>query len=179
MIKVHQVMSHNPVTVRPGTPVRTALRLLATHRITEMPVVDRRGRILGVVGEVDLMESRPHTDIDQAMRRTTVLAHPETDLYEVSHILRNTRVKSLPVVDAADQVVGMVSRSDIVRMLARDDDLLQQEIVDALDAAGLRGWRVEVHNAVVDLVPPTDGEDGSLACRTAENTLGVAMVRMA
>lgn len=179
-MKVNQVMSSRPVTVQPGVAVRTARRLLAAHAVTTLPVVDQRGRILGVVGEADLLDVGLQTDVvDHVMQRNTVLVHPETELTEVSRILRATRVKSLPVVDAADQVVGMVSRSDIVRMLARDDDLLRQEILDSLCAAGLRGWRVDVHNGVADLSATSDGlSDSRLARRTAAGTLGVDAVRV-
>lgn len=179
-MKVSQVMTPHPVTVSPGTAVRTARRLLAAHGITTLPVVDAQGRILGVVGEADLLDSGLKPDIvDHLMRRTTVLVHPETDLTEVSRILGRMRVKSLPVVDDADQVVGMVSRSDILRVLARDDDVLRQEVVDALCAAGLSEWRVAVHNGVADLTAPAGDQSGGLLARsTAAGTLGIDTVRL-
>ncbi len=179
-MKVSSVMTAPPVTVRPGTTVRTALRLLATHAITTMPVVDDKGRILGVVGEADLVALGQGRDVvDHAMRRTTELVYPETDLLEVIRTLKASGVKSMPVVDAADQVVGMVSRSDIVRLLARDDGVLQQEIIDALCAIGLRGWQVVVHNGTVDLCGPAgEGSESDLARRTAEQVLGVSDVQV-
>jgi CBS-domain-containing membrane protein len=177
-MKVSSLMMVRPVTVRPDTGVRTALRLLATHAITTMPVVDPRGRILGVVGEADLLGAgRESAVVEQVMRRTTVLVHPETDLDDVTRTLDAAGVKSLPVVDSADQVVGMVSRSDIVRMLARDDEVLQQDVTDALRAAGLHGWQVAVNNGTVDLCGAADGgTDGVRAGRVAEQVLGVAEV---
>ena len=45
---VLEVMSRHPVTVREGTPVKVALRLLADHRITVMPVVTAGGHVRGV-----------------------------------------------------------------------------------------------------------------------------------
>ena len=45
---VLEVMSRHPVTVREGTPVKVALRLLADHRITVMPVVTAGGMVRGV-----------------------------------------------------------------------------------------------------------------------------------
>ena len=177
-MKVRQVMSNRPVTVHADTGVGAALRRLASHRITMMPVVDRLGRILGVVAEGDLLGRDLETErVGDAMRRTTFLVHPETDVAEVNRVLHETGVKSLPVVDAADQVVGMVSRSDIVRMLARDDAELQEEIVDALCRGGVPGWRVEVHNGVVDLTGPA-GEPPDRALDAARATLGIRAVRV-
>ena len=179
-MKVSQVMTNAPVTVGAGTAVRTARRLLAAHGISTLPVVDARGRILGIVGESDVMDPTLHKElVSRVMRHTTVLAHPETDVTEAGRTLRTLHVKSLPVVDAADRVVGMVSRSDIVRVLARDDDLLQQSVLDALSAAGLRGWRVDVHHGDVELSAPADGAgDPALAGRTAAATWGVDTVRV-
>lgn len=179
-MKVRQVMSTAPVTVDPGTTVRHALKLLAAHAITTLPVVDPAGRILGVVGEGDLLAADRQVDlVRQVMRRTSLVVGPETEVIEASQLLRSARIRSLPVVDAADQVVGMVSRSDVVRTVARGDDLLQQDILDALSAAGLRGWRVTVRNGIVDLGAPADvTADCGRARRTAEETIGVDEVRI-
>lgn len=177
-MKVEQVMSRQPVTVHEDTPVRTALRDLARHAVTMLPVVDERGRIVGVVAEGDLLGlAGGSATVTDAMRRTTVLVHPGTDLVEALSVLRRTGVKSLPVVDDADQVVGVVSRSDVVRTAARDDALLQQEIVDTLCRARLRGWRVQVHDGVVDLTGE-QGESPERAGRLAGDALGVRAVRI-
>jgi CBS domain-containing protein len=58
VMQVHEVMSNNPVTVRAGSSIGRALRLLADHRVTSLPVVDETGRILGVVSEVDLLRGQ-------------------------------------------------------------------------------------------------------------------------
>src|SRR5215216_6539583 len=160
-MKVSQVMSATPVTVHPETTVRAALRLLAEHAITTMPVVDSAGRILGVVGESDLLDAdRLEAVVGPVIRRTSVVVNPETDLLEASYALKSAHLKSLPVVDAADQVVGMVSRSDV------------------MCAARLHGWQVAVHNGIVDLRVPADGaSDVGVARRAAEQTLGVDGVR--
>jgi CBS-domain-containing membrane protein len=194
-MQVHEVMSNNPVTVRAGSSIRRALRLLADHRVTNLPVVDETGRILGVVSEVDLLRGRLRAGpglkptqpapgsfaadhgpggISDLMTRCTGLVHPGTDLMEVGRILEGTSYKSLPVVDAADQVVGMVSRSDIVQVLAREDDVLQQDVNDALSAAGLYGWRARVRNGAAELTRPSDEYVDDVRARViAEATPGI------
>jgi CBS-domain-containing membrane protein len=177
-MKVSQVMNRRPVTVQAGTSAGTALRQLATHAITMMPVVDDRGRIVGVVAEGDLLErDLEHDLVRQVMKAVTVLVHPDTEIKEATKILHRTGVKSLPVVDAADQVVGVVSRSDVIRMLAREDAELQEEIVDAFCTAGVRGWSVQVHNGIADLTGPPDESPGP-ALEVARRTLGVRVVRV-
>jgi CBS domain-containing protein len=199
-MRVDEIMSTRPVTVRTTTSVRTALRLLSEHLVTTLPVVDERSRILGVVSEVDLLRGRVPPDpayavgddpsashpalartVGDLLGRRTVLVHPETDVVEAGRVVGATLLKSLPVVDAADRVVGMVSRSDIVRALARDDDVLQQEIADAMARAGLGGWHVEVRNGVARLWATRPVGDGArdrrdTAARIAEATPGIARV---
>ena len=156
-MRVADVMTTRPVTVGPHTTVGAALRLLAEHRITSLPVVDRSFRIVGVASEADLIRERiePETGagklVEDVMTRSSVVVHPGTDLWEAARVFARTSVKSLPVVDASDQVVGVVSRSDVVRTLARDDDTLEQDICDTLAAAGLSSYQVKVRNGVAQL----------------------------
>lgn len=183
-MKVEQVMAANPVTVRPDTSAASALRRLAQRQVTMLPVVDARDRIVGVVAEGDLLGRAPAVErVGDVMRHLTALVHPETDVATAGRLLVESGVKSLPVVDASDRVVGVVSRSDLVRLHAREDAELQQEIVDALCRAGIRGWRVQVHNGVVDLTAPreTDGgecADAVLVADLARVTIGVRAVEV-
>ncbi|NJL83588.1 MAG: CBS domain-containing protein [Chloroflexaceae bacterium] len=52
---VADVMTANPITVRPETPLQEAIQTLATHRISGLPVVDDTGKLVGVISETDLM----------------------------------------------------------------------------------------------------------------------------
>ena len=59
---VRELMTADPVTVSPDTPVKTALAMLADQRITSMPVLGNRGRLRGVVSEADLIHDRVRPD---------------------------------------------------------------------------------------------------------------------
>ena len=52
---VGEVMSPNPITVKPETPLQDAIKLLAENRISGLPVVDDTGKLIGVISESDLM----------------------------------------------------------------------------------------------------------------------------
>ncbi|MBD0328323.1 MAG: CBS domain-containing protein, partial [Pyrinomonadaceae bacterium] len=52
---VADVMSHNPVVVKPETPLQEAIKILAERRISGLPVVDNDGKLLGIISETDLM----------------------------------------------------------------------------------------------------------------------------
>ncbi|MBU2694345.1 HPP family protein [Pimelobacter sp. 30-1] len=126
---VRDLMTASPITVRPGDPLRAAADLLAAHGVTALPVVDERGRVVGVLSEADLLGPGSGSGagdlagtVGDAMSSVVVLVHPETDVATLRRVLVDRLVKSLPVVDAADQVVGVVSRSDVVRAMVHGRD---------------------------------------------------------
>lgn len=166
-MRVKDIMNNRPVTVSVGATVGVAARLLAHHGITALPVLDPRARLIGVLSEVDLLDdrARPDAPVRDVMSTQLIVVHPETDLVELKRIFTTTVAKSVPVVDASDQVVGVVSRSDVVRALGRSDEELAEDVVDALVRAGIPKCRVQVHNGIVELT----ADDG-----LARATLGVA-----
>ena len=52
---VADVMSHNPIVVRPETPLNEAIQILAEKRVSGLPVVNDAGELVGIVSETDLM----------------------------------------------------------------------------------------------------------------------------
>jgi len=52
---VAEVMTRNPIMVEPQTPIKEAIKLIAEHRISGLPVVDEAGNLVGVISETDLL----------------------------------------------------------------------------------------------------------------------------
>jgi CBS-domain-containing membrane protein len=135
---VEDVMTAHPVTVTEAATVQEALQLLDTYSVTSLPVVDAAGRIRGVVSEADLIRDRILPDpihreapgfrqptplplVGDVCTRHAVTAHPHDDLADVVDLLTSTAIKSVPVVDRKGVVLGVLSRSDVVHVLARTD----------------------------------------------------------
>jgi CBS domain-containing protein len=193
---VREVMTPRPVTVHPSTETRTALRLLDEHAITSMPVVDSGGRIVGVVSEADLVRESlpadprahmipptddhrpppPHT-VGELMSRHPVAVHEGDDLSEAVELLTSTAVKSVPVLDAARHVVGMLSRRDVVHLLARDDDRIEREVDELYRQAGV-DWLVSVQDGLVTVEGPVDPTSRAMATSLAVTVPGVTGVRV-
>jgi CBS domain-containing protein len=190
-------MSNGCITVALGTPVKSALARLASAGITAMPVVGQSGKLRGIVSEADLIrdgvtsDSRlreiPHVTalsdrpgvVDDVMTRHVLTVGPDGDLAEAVELMTDTGVKSLPVVDRDGRVLGMVSRSDVVHMLARADHDLERDVDAALVAVGLRDWQVEVSDGTARLVPPRRApDDRGLARITAATVPGVVEVHV-
>lgn len=187
---VHEVMTREPATVGPDTPVKTALSQLAEHHVTALPVVTREGTVVGVVSEADLIrellahdpraQAMPVSDdrcrssvVGDVMSHHPVTIQPDSDLVGAVDLLTSTTVKSLPVVDGSGRLRGVLSRSDIVRLLARADDEIERQVDELLRSTGLDGWLVEVFDGVVDLLGPEHAGDALLARLLAETVPGV------
>lgn len=188
---VQEVMTPRPVTIREDAHVKQAAILLARHRISCLPVVDGHGLICGVVTEADLIRDafppdtrahlRPPTgsvfttakSVSGLMTKEPVTVHQGTDIAEVVETMTAHRLKSLPVVDDEDVVVGMVSRSDLVRVRARADALVRQEVDLLLASLGHRDWQVDVQDGLVDVDGPETPLDRSIAAVAAQTVRGV------
>lgn len=187
---VGEVMSRDPITVGPHTTIKTALGLLAEHRVTSLPVVIGTGEVVGVVSEADLIREllardpraheipredtrSPSSTVGQVMSNHPVTVHPDTDVVQAVDLLTSTTVKSVPVVDHDGYLAGVLSRSDVVRLLSRADDDIERAIDELLRSTGLDGWLVDVQDGSVQLLGPERSKDTLLARLLAETVPGV------
>ena len=194
---VRELMTHHPIAVRPETTVKAALRLLDDNSITMLPVVASDGRVHGVVSEADLIRDlvdrdprdqerpratertldRPRQVVD-VMSNRAVTVRPETDVAVAVEIATSTGIKSLPVVDERDRLVGVLSRRDVVRVLAREDELVEAEIDGLLVSVGFRDWLVDVHDGIAEITGPAGTPERGVARALAGSVPGVLEVRV-
>ncbi|MFI7643642.1 HPP family protein [Nonomuraea sp. NPDC049400] len=167
---VREVMSCPAITVRGTDPVRQAIRTLYGHDITAAPVVDDSDHLVGVVSELDLLRGELEPDpratvrplpaaqeppprrVLEVMTGDVVTVTETTDVTTAIDLMVNKRIKSLPVVKNG-AVVGMVSRRDLMAMLARSDDDLREAVIAALREHYPSGpnWNVTVRDGVAEL----------------------------
>ena len=158
-----------------------------------MPVVDDDGGLGGVVSEADVI--RDLVVPDQRMREMpaaiatapvahrvaeVMSAHPvtvsrDTDLAVAAELMTSSAIKSLPVVHQG-QVVGVVSRRDAIRVLAKTDDLIEGEVDDVFRRVG-HDWVVDVTDGVVAVQGPTVESQRRLAEALARTVPGVVALR--
>ena len=112
---VRTIMSGEVVTVAPSASARELAELLAFHRISGVPVVES-GRLIGVVTESDLI-ARAGATVRELMSTDVIAVGEDATIAEAAGLIVARRVHRLPVVRGSE-VVGLVSRADIVRWLA-------------------------------------------------------------
>jgi CBS domain-containing protein len=137
-MKAGDVMTTGAATVRPDAPVAEAARLMVEHRISGVPVVDTKGKLVGIVTEGDFLRAdsggKPRLldiltrggsagelnsrRVEELMTREPVTIAAETPVEEVVALMHRHNVKRLPVVTQG-KVVGIVSRANLLMALLR------------------------------------------------------------
>ncbi|MEI8406496.1 MULTISPECIES: CBS domain-containing protein [unclassified Kribbella] len=191
---IQELMTAPAVTVTGETPIAAALQLLDTHRITAMPVVDRAGHLVGLVSEADLVGDAelihdrvpiaavrmtgpsPVRRVAEVMTHLVVSVRPDDDLDTAIDLMRTTMIKSLPVLDD-QKVVGMLSRSDIIHLLAGRDQRIRGDVSELLTTEN-PAWTVEVHDGTVTVTGPTDPHERRLAEVLTGTVRGVVAIRV-
>jgi CBS domain-containing protein len=144
-MKALDVMVCDVVTVRPDDSVAEAVRLLAEHDVSALPVVDNDDNVVGVISEADLVHreelgtekhrawwleavtpastlagefAKSHgRRVNEIMSTDVISAAEDTPLGEIATILERYRIKRVPILRGG-KLVGVVSRSNLIQALA-------------------------------------------------------------
>jgi CBS domain-containing protein len=141
------VMTTSVHAVRPHQTLREAVELMAAQHVSGLPVVDADGKVLGMVTEADLIDEHkreaaiPRTalfglypipdaatiaayeggmklQVQEVMSKPAVTASEETSLHELADLMVRRHINRVPIV-RGERLVGIVSRADLVRSLAK------------------------------------------------------------
>ena len=192
-------MTRDPVTVLSRSTIKEASVLLVQLGITALPVLDEEGALCGVLSEADVLrdafspDGRTHLipthlghpddparlgEVSQLMTREVTSVHEGTDVAAVTELMGTTGFKSLPVVDDSGHLVGVVSRSDLVKVRARADGVIAQEVDALLVSLGHTDWTSQVSDGRVLVEGPENPLDRSIAEVAAASVAGVISVRV-
>lgn len=115
-MKAKHLMNQRVVTARPDMAVDEARKLLISHHISGLPVVDEHGRVVGVFSLTDAL-SREGTKVGEMMTSPAISVNQETPIEEVATLLAAKDINRVPVLHEG-RLVGIISRADIVRYVA-------------------------------------------------------------
>ncbi len=107
----------NPITLGPDRPLREAAQLMARFKISGVPIVDDKGRLVGIITNRDLQFERSlDRPIREAMTKENLITAPVgTTLDEAERILGKHRIEKLPVVDDKGILRGLITVKDIFK----------------------------------------------------------------
>lgn len=164
---VREVMTTPAVTVPREWTVKQAVRLLYERDITAAPVVDETGQVVGIVSEMDLLrgeseadpraylrpaaepESQPPTAVEEVMTPHVRTVRETDDVLRLVDLMMTTGVKSVPVM-RDDGLAGIVSRRDLMGILAHGDERIRDDVLTALKELSVEtaATRVAVHDGI-------------------------------
>jgi CBS domain-containing protein len=216
-MQARDVMVSPVTTVGKAATVREVAKILLEKRISAVPVVDKVGKIVGIVTESDLMHrteagtERPYSwwvrflagdatiaadyvkshaaKVEDVMTDEVVTAAPETALHEIATLFEEHGIKRVPIVNKDHNLVGIVSRANLIQVLASARPKLEMTLPDAtirkkiLDGLKKQPWAhthnlsVTVTNGIVDLWGYAESGEQRKAIRVlAEAIPGVTIV---
>jgi CBS domain-containing protein len=114
-VKIMDIMSSNPLTISPETKVGEVLELMLAHKHLGYPVVED-GKLVGIVTLKDVSNASVDTPVSEIMTRDVLTINPLSSAFDAFKLMNEKRIGRLPVVDE-DRVIGIVSRTDLMRTL--------------------------------------------------------------
>jgi CBS domain-containing protein len=217
IVKAHEVMTTPVITVKPSAPLTDVAEILVENGVSAVPVVDSLGKLIGIVSEGDLLRRaevgterrgswwlrlfaandalaegyiKAHArKAEDVMTCDVVSAVKDTPLADIATLFESKGIKRVPIIEN-EQVVGIVSRADLVRAFAK----LRGQLAPSVADSAIRGtllsrirkepWahggvllNVTVSGGVVDLSGYVYSETERKAVRVAAETIpGVVAV---
>jgi CBS-domain-containing membrane protein len=150
--RVRDVMTQEVVAVDEHASFKEVATLIAERRVSALPVLDREGRVLGIVSEADLVlkeeypQGPPEGRLFQSRRQRqarakaagdtaaelmtspAVTVGPDASVADAASLLHRHGIKRMPVVDPAGPLLGIVSRADLLKVFLRPDADIAREI---------------------------------------------------
>jgi len=128
---VRDRMSSPAVTITPNTTLQDALNLMHEHRFRRLPVVDEKGRLVGIVSERDLLYASPppatllnglelnhvlsKLQIEEVMTQDVITTTPDAFIEDAARLMVENKIGGLPIVDEDNHVVGVITETDVFR----------------------------------------------------------------
>ena len=216
-MKARDIMVSPVITANENDTIRDVAKLLISKHISAVPVVDRAGTLVGLISEADLLHrtesgtERPTcwwlslisgdravateyvqshaTKVKDVMTRDVQIAHPNTPLYEIADLFEERHIRRVPIMNDNDELVGIVSRANIIQAIASarpkleitpPDTMIRDKLLAELKKQSwshIHKLNVTVTNGVVDLWGFAQSETERQAIRiAAESIPGVSAV---
>lgn len=138
LVRVVDVMTSDVITVRAGTTITEAARLMFRNRISGLPVCDENDLLVGMITEADFLrlEVARHNEtimdtvetVGQVMTENVTTIAPGVALADAARVMVYEDINRLPVVDSESRMLGIISRLDVVAAFTRPDDVVEDEI---------------------------------------------------
>ena len=115
------IMTREIITVGPAMKIKSLAMTLIKNQISGAPVAGKNGKIIGVVSEADIV-AKKGKDVKAIMSKKIISVAEETAIEKIAELMTTHNIKRVPVM-RGEEVVGIVSRADIVSAIARGEHI--------------------------------------------------------
>jgi acetoin utilization protein AcuB len=158
-------MTPNPVTITTDVSVPQALRLMLDKKVRRLPVLDHRGKLVGIVSDKDLLHASPSQatslsvwemnellgklKVKEVMTREVVTVSEELPIEEAARIMADRKIGGLPVM-REQTLAGIITETDLFKVLLEMLGGRRPGVRVTVSVPGVRGTLAKVTNAVFD-----------------------------
>ena len=163
---VEKHMSSPVITVTPDLPFQDALKLMHERKFRRLPVVNKQGKLVGIVSERDLLYTSPapattlsagemnyllsKIDVQSTMTKKVITITPGTTVEDAASIMIDKKIGGLPVLDGND-VVGIITETDLFKTLVGVIGGGQPGLRLSLEVPRKRGVLASLSKTILDL----------------------------
>lgn len=126
---VREFMNPNHLAVSEDDDILDAIRVLIDRGVTGVPVVDARGKLTGILSELECLRlltkgekhdsDRPRGSVAEHMDRDVQTVTPDMDIYYVAGLFLSTGYRRFAVVEG-EELVGVITRKDVIKVAERE-----------------------------------------------------------
>lgn len=162
---VNERMSSPVITVKPDLPIMEALNLMKVEKIRRTPVVDKKGNLVGIISDKDLLNASPsdatslsvweinyllsQITVKEIMTRDVLTVTEDTPIEVAARIMADNKIGGIPIM-RGDEVTGLITETDLFKIF--------------LELMGAREWGVRI----TAIVPEKRGELALITQAVAE-----------
>ncbi|MDH4123039.1 MAG: CBS domain-containing protein [Thermoplasmata archaeon] len=133
-IPISEFMTRNVISIDPNAPLERLNRIFEEHNFNAVPVIENN-KLIGVVNKVDFMtvfrksmnrdfkiyRELMQLPVKEVMRQAVIALNPEDTIEKALEYMIGFRLRGIPVVNVKKDILGIVSRNDIVKKLMQED----------------------------------------------------------
>ena len=190
---IRERMTRNPVLCAPDVSVTDAFDLMKKSRIRRMPVVDKHGKLVGIVSDQDLQRVSPSpattlstyeipyllskVKVSDVMTKQVITVQEDTPIEEAARIMVDNKIGGLPVVNETSAVVGIITETDIFKTFLELIGARRSGVRVTMYVKDVRGELARISQAVADIggniiatveVPGTDSTNYQVLLKVSD-----------
>ncbi|MEM0243230.1 MAG: CBS domain-containing protein [Candidatus Aenigmatarchaeota archaeon] len=144
-MRAKDIMNKNIIYAKPYETIKTVSQRMIEKDISGLPILDDEGKVVGIISRTDIIKLSEHytkeeleklkvEDFLKKRRKKIIVAKPNTPIKKIIKIMMKENISRIPIIDENRKIVGIVSKSDIIRIIsAESKEKAEEKILTLID----------------------------------------------